>query len=57
LRIGTRYSSVYYVSMANEPFTKVEAGTSLSEQRATNSYVGVGVDMALRVVRQSGFWD
>jgi hypothetical protein len=54
VRVGARYVSVYFDSQANEPFAEAAMGTTIYNQRTTNSFVGLGAAGALEVGRKLG---
>jgi hypothetical protein len=56
VRLGVRYVSVYFDSQANEPFAEAAAGSTLYNQRTTNSFVGLGAAGAVEVGRKLNFW-
>lgn len=56
IRVGVRYVSVYFDSQANEPFAAAAAGSTIFNQRTTNSFVGIGAAGAVQLDRQLGFW-
>ncbi len=53
-RFGVRYLNSYFDSQANEPFAAV-AGTTIFNQRTTNSFWGLGPHWALAVRRRLCF--
>jgi hypothetical protein len=53
-RVGARYISVYFDSQANESSEEARRGTTISSQRTTNSFVGIGAEGAVQVGRRLG---
>lgn len=54
VRVGARYVSVYFDSQANEPFAEAAVGSTIYNQRTTNSFVGLGAAGAIEVGRKIG---
>jgi hypothetical protein len=56
VRFGVRYLNVYYDSQANEPFAEAAAGTTIFNQRTTNSLWVFGPHAGVDLRRRLGFW-
>jgi hypothetical protein len=56
LRFGLRYFNSYFDSQANEPFAEAASGTTIFNQRTTNSVWALGPHAAVDLRRRLGFW-
>jgi len=56
VRFGLRYINAYFDSQANEPFDEAAAGTTIFNQRTTNSVWVVGPHAGVDLRRRLGFW-
>jgi hypothetical protein len=56
LRFGLRYLNVYYDSQADEPFAEAAAGTTIFNQRTTDSTWVLGPHAGVDLRRRLGFW-
>jgi hypothetical protein len=55
-RFGLRYLNVYYDSQANQPFDQAAAGSTIFNQRTTDSTWVLGPHTAVDLRRRLGFW-
>ena len=56
VRCGLRYLNAYFDSQANEPFAEAAAGSTIFNQRTTNSDWALGPHAAVDLRRRLGFW-
>jgi hypothetical protein len=56
VRFGLRYFNDYYDSQANEPFAEAAAGTTIYNQRTTNSSWTVGPHAEVDLRKRLDFW-
>src|SRR5262249_20201830 len=54
-RFGVRYLNAYFDSQANESFAEAAAGTSIFNQRTTDSFWGLGPHWGVDLRRRLGF--
>jgi hypothetical protein len=54
-RVGLRYLNVYYDSQANEPFAAAAAGTTIFNQRTTNSTWALGPSAGIDLRRRLNY--
>jgi hypothetical protein len=56
VRFGLRYLNAYFDSQANEPFDEAAAGSTIFNQRTTNSAWALGPHAGVDLRRRLGFW-
>jgi hypothetical protein len=56
VRFGLRYLNVYFDSQANEPFAEAAAGSTIFNQRTTDSTWVIGPHAGVDLRRRLGFW-
>jgi hypothetical protein len=56
VRFGLRYFNAYFDSQANEPYAEAAAGSTLYNQRTTNSVWTVGPHAGVDLRRRLNFW-
>jgi hypothetical protein len=56
IRFGLRYLNVYYDSQANEPFDEAAAGSTIFNQRTTDSTWVLGPHAGVDLRRRLSFW-